>query len=133
VEVGVSRTRRNEVGLNIVCHVHPGEVLFWPRMSLDGSGRLREAGPRGVMRGIKYATGGGYVKMSRDCPRAGCVVHAEYRRELVKIAMVGLAQRRVRGIWTMTDNELSEMIRTPARIAYYLAWRAALRAGPPVA
>ncbi|WP_319458866.1 hypothetical protein [Micromonospora sp. RTP1Z1] len=53
----MSREVRHEVGLDITCRTHPGEVLFWPGMALDESRTMREAGPKHFPRGIAHECG----------------------------------------------------------------------------
>lgn len=119
----MSRVVRNEVGLNITCRHHPNEILFWPRMSLDDSRSMRDAGP-------SENAGVDDRKYSRSCTRdacricaRACRVHPEYRAEQVQAVLEALAQMGTTRVWTVTDHEMDHMIRHPARADAYLSAR----------
>lgn len=136
-------SREREVGLNIVCRHHPDKVLFWPRMALDASRKMREAGPQNVMRGVTLDSGA--LKLSRRCGQPvrqeggaivrepggmvrRCSVNLEYRHEKVRTLLTALAQYvqfkpERRAIWTLTDYEMVQLISRPQHAYAYLSAR----------
>jgi hypothetical protein len=139
----VSRVRRAQVGLNIVCHDHRDIELFWPRMATDGTWRMWDAGTRGILHGV--AGPNGEFKYSRRCPWVppadgstsailNCKRHPEFKRQRVRTVMVALVRAwlvaheeqsvplgtRFRDIFVVTDVEMTRMIRRPMLAATYL-------------
>jgi hypothetical protein len=110
----MSRAKRNEVGVNVVCDHHPDVVLFYPRLSIDppvtGPWTVREAGPRSVRRGFIYAD----RKYARRCTRTGCRVHLEYQGWKICAVLEMMQRSGGPGISVLTGREMGQMVNVAA-------------------
>lgn len=131
----MSRKRRNMLGLDIVCHVHPGEVLLPLRIRAT-SGALEIAGPRD--RGVASARTGVFhpgdpYKWSVTCGRPApngrrCTVHPQYGHEGVNHVMTALVSSGETSIVTVSDLVMQGLVHQPlsAVATYFTARRATI-------
>jgi hypothetical protein len=127
----VSRKPRSQFGLDIVCRDHPGEVLQFLRVALDGT--IVAAGPqdRGVARpGENWHANQRDYKWTRRCGRpmangTRCTIDAQFHRDKANTVLRALAASGATSVETISDLVMQRLEQEPSDkiTAYFIARR----------